>query len=321
MPFPARLERQRRNLIGREIRLIDPYRHSGGIRILLCYPNLYPLAMSSLAWQGVYHLFNASPLFECHRSTLEFSVPLGSIETGQNFYDYDIVAFHFSYELDYLNFLDILKNNRIPEYRENRTGRYPLFMAGGLCVTVFPDVIEPFFDVMVQGEAECLIRQIEERIEAGEAVRIRMDRGKILELFSQLDNLWVPAWNSNRGIQRIHKPLDDPPLFTPLSSRERHFRSEFLLEVSRGCPSECSFCAACHLNKPTRFRSRHSLIETLNRFLPDRIRQVGLVGAALAFHPELKNLLNDFLNLNLQAHLSSLRPEIIDHELCRLLDR
>lgn len=318
MALPKRLELQRKRVVQNETRLIQSYPGSGCVRILLCYPNNYALAMSSLAWQGVYHLFNLSPFFLCHRSTLEFSSPLSSIETGQSYSDYDWVAFHFSYELDYLNFLQILQNNRIPLQKEKRSGHYPLFMAGGLCISLFPEVIAPFMDFMVQGEVECFIRQIEDRM-SEPGVSIPHGRESILNLIREMKNVWIPGYNSLQGIQMVQLKLNEFPLFTPVISRDRLFKSEFLIEVSRGCPSACFFCAASHLNKPTRFRCRVDIISTIGEYLPASIRHIGLVGAALAFYPELKSLLDDLLKMNLQAHLSSLRPEIVDQELCNLL--
>ena len=91
--------------------------------VLLCFPNVYRLGISSLGYQIVYELFTRSGL-RCDRcflpdDTEEYArtgKPLLSFEAGKTFSSFDGVAFSVSFEPDYVNLLRILRLGGLPIY-------------------------------------------------------------------------------------------------------------------------------------------------------------------------------------------------------------
>jgi len=284
------------------------------LRVLFLYPNRYSIAISSLAWQGVWDLFNRSDDFECHRAVWETAFPLQSIETGEPWHRYDWIAVHFSWEIDYLNFLLILEKNRIPLWSKDRNEGYPLILAGGLAVTLLPESMAPFCDGIVLGEAEGFLKQWQE------------NKGGEYTLFNKTGQISRMSTFSNIAVgnlipSRIRVSSDlATPLFTPLLVPDSRFDSPFLIETARGCPGRCVFCATAFTREPALFYPGNLLWETIQALVPPSTRRIGLVGAALGFHPDIKFLLERMLQNDFKAGISSFRAEKIDTELCRLID-
>ena len=106
-------------------------------------------------------------------------------------------------------------------------------------------------------------------------------------------------------------PLTDPAFSCFISGRAT-FRDTLLLEVNRGCPYGCRFCAAGFIYRPP----RHAELEELKRIveLADPPK-VGLVGTALTDWPDLLPFLKWLHGKKKKFSLSSMRADGITEEL------
>src|SRR5882762_6008891 len=120
------------------------------LRIALCYPNVYSIAMANLGFQSMYEIFNRVPEVSCERAFLPDNVssapsgkasaydqpnhgrtsdtrpldemseyerirtPLLSLESQTKLRDFDVIAFSISFETDYVNMARMLQMSGVP---------------------------------------------------------------------------------------------------------------------------------------------------------------------------------------------------------------
>ena len=71
-----------------------------------------------------------------------------------------LLAFSVAYELELAGVLEVLDLCGLPLLREERGEGHPLVVAGGPLTFSNPEPLEPFADVLVQGEAEELRKRL-----------------------------------------------------------------------------------------------------------------------------------------------------------------
>lgn len=92
----------------------------------------------------------------------------------------------------------------------------------------------------------------------------------------------------------------------------------YLIELSRGCPRGCRFCAAGFIYRPYRQRSLAKVKEEVDRGLAEH-RKVGLVGAAVSDYREIGELCRYILEQGGKVSVSSLRIDGLDDDLINVL--
>src|SRR5262249_19286788 len=87
--------------------------------------------------------------------------PLLSLEGDRPPADFDLWAFTISWEMDYFNVVEMLRQANIPPLASDRANSrqldgiaWPLLIAGGPGVTMNPEPVAPFFDAILIGEGE-----------------------------------------------------------------------------------------------------------------------------------------------------------------------
>jgi len=233
------------------------------IKVVLVYPNTYPVGMSNLGLQTVYKQLNRIEHVVCERSFLPQNGPaqnrsIVSLESGKPLSDFDIIAFSISFENDYPNILTILEMANLPFKASQRLASHPLVIAGGVACFLNPEPLALFMDAFLIGESEPILAAFFDLFDPG------AHREKHLKsLVRQIPCLYVPSFYSvsykadgtlRTFDPRAHVPAKikrayarditqfstDSAILTPRTT----FDDTFLIETSRGCPHGCRFCCA-----------------------------------------------------------------------------
>ena len=305
--------------------------------ICLIYPNTYHVGMSNLGFQTVYQCLNSEDDVVCERAFLpepedlqEFlntRTPLFSLESQKSLSDFDILAFSISFENDFLNTLTLLDLAHIPFESHLRKKEYPLVMAGGVAVFLNPEPLSDFFDFFVLGESEEVIREFLGVYRAACSEKGNGGKDDFLRRVGKIEGIYVPKFYrvayredgkiesmspdtgfSQKVKRRWIKEIDRFPTRSILFTEETELKEMALVEVNRGCPRGCRFCAACFVYTPFRNRSL-SLLETLSKEGLAEERRVGLTGTAVSDYPHLLPLCQDILSQKGRISLSSLRVD------------
>ncbi len=292
----------------------------GRIPIALIYPNSYYVGMSNLGVHAIYRLLNSyggvvgERAFWGKDSSLQQLIPL-CLESQRPLSDFAVLAFSVTYEVDYFNVVQILKASGLPLYAADRDERHPVVMAGGPCITANPMPLSPFFDCLCIGEAEPILPAMLSVLSEG----IRGKRDELLKALASLPGIYVPQYYSGTPVVRQWaKNLDDFPTTSTIITPDTELGGLYLIEVGRGCNWGCRFCLVGSVFHPMRFRSLDSLIAQAEEGLKYR-RRLGLVGPAVADHPQIEELLAKLRQMGAELSISSLRIRPLSRIVLRAL--
>jgi len=319
----------------------------GKISICLLYPNAYHVGMSNLGFQTLYQMLNADEDVVCERAFLpepedlqeyrNTQTPLFSLESQKPLSSFDILAFSISFENDFLNILTLLDLAHIPFESRLRDGRFPWVIAGGVAVFLNPEPISEFFDLFILGEAEEVIGEFLEVYRQILSDKRKKEKDDFLRRLSGVNGVYVPKFYrvvyaengkieamspepgfpkkvERRWVAKIDQFPTQSTLFTP----DTEFKEMALVEVNRGCPRGCRFCAACFVYHPFRNRSL-SLLDSMSREALLKEHRIGLTGTAVSDHPQLLALCQSILSKQGGISLSSLRVDAITPSLIQCL--
>ena len=312
----------------------------GKMTVCLVYPNRYRVAMGNLGFQAVYALLNSYPDVVCERAFLpdpeelaeyrKSRTPLLSLESQRPLTAFDLLAFSVSFESDYLHIPAIFSLSGIPPLAAERTAAAPLVIAGGAALFLNPEPVAPFIDLVCVGEAEPLLPPLLEVVRKGG------ERGDMLTEASAVPGMYVPAryevtYDGARitGFRNLdgtpptvarvwEKEIDRHPTVSVVLSPDVEFSDMFLIELSRGCPRGCRFCAAGFIYLPYRQRGIEAIKAEVARGLKVKNR-IGLVGAAISDYRGIGEVCRHILDLGGKVSVSSLRIDALDGEMIGML--
>jgi radical SAM family uncharacterized protein len=319
----------------------------GKITICLLYPNSYHVGMSNLGFQTLYQILNADDDVVCERAFLpepedlqeyrNTQTPLFSLESQKPLSSFDILAFSISFENDFLNILTLLDLAHIPSESRLRDEKHPWVIAGGVAVFLNPEPISEFFDLFILGEAEEVIGEFLEVCRQTLSDKGKRRKDDFLRNLGGVEGVYVPkfyrvtyaengkieAMDPESGFPRQVKrrwvpKLDQFPTQSTLFTPDTEFKEMALVEMNRGCPRGCRFCAACFVYHPFRNRSL-SLLELISKEALLKEHRIGLTGAAVSDHPQLLPLCQSILSQQGGISLSSLRVDAVTPSLIQCL--
>lgn len=310
---------------------LDGPRRDAPLRLPICYPSPYFVAMSSLGFQTAWRLLDqaSAPAGGCaERAFLpddpalwrRARLPLFTYESGALVGQAPAIFFSVAYELELTGLLTCLELAGVARRREERGPLDPLVVCGGPLTFSNPLPLGPFADVVVVGEAEeVLPALVEALLEAGFGREGTAARRALLLELSRRPGLWVPE---------VHGELLPPtarcddallPACSAFLTPETELRSMFLVEPERGCSRGCTYCV---MRRSTNGGMRLVPPERVFALIPPDVTRVGLVGAAVTDHPQLGRLLHHVVvERGLEVSISSLRADRLNDEIVSLLAR
>jgi radical SAM superfamily enzyme YgiQ (UPF0313 family) len=286
------------------------------LRIALCHPAPYSVAMSSLGYQTIYREINLHPEACAERAFLPEApddyrknrLPLFSYESETALSDFPILAFSIAYELELTGLLEMLDLCGIPLLRRERTEKHPFILAGGPLTNSNPAILSPFVDMIVLGEGEELIHDF-----LNEAAGT--SRKDLAFRFSSTPGCSAPGITPDfPGIAKV----DDTrlPAYSQIITKHTVLASMFLIEPERGCSRGCAYCV---MRRTTNGGMRPVAPEKVLSLIPEYARRVGLVGAAVMDHPNIAEMVRKIVASGREIGISSLRADRLTEEFVGLL--
>lgn len=305
--------------------------NTDAIKTIFAFPNQYSVGITSLGYQVVWATLSSRPDLQVSRLFTDCHEPLPQ--------QAELLGYSLSWELDYVNILNLLEFLEIPLKATQRTDSHPLVFGGGPVLTANPEPFAAFFDVILLGDGENLLGDF---IDAYQQVRTA-ERIVQLRHLAQVPGIYIPSLyevsyqESTGKIQKI-QPIDAqiPAVITKQTYRgntlsastvvteKAAWENIYMVEVVRSCPEMCRFCLASYLTLPFRTPSAtDSLIPAIEKGLTVTNR-IGLLGASVSQHPEFEVLL-DYLNQpkyeNVRLSIASVRTNTVTKKLAEILTK
>ena len=303
--------------------------NAGAIPTIFAFPNEYSVGITSLGYQVVWASLASRSDLQVSRLFTDVHEPLPDQP--------ELLGYSLSWELDYVNILNLLEFLEIPVRSAERSHHHPLVFGGGPVLTANPEPFADFFDVILLGDGENLLGDF---IEAYKEVRTA-DRKTQRRRLAQVPGVYVPSlyevtYHDLTGAIESIGPVDTQ---IPTQVEKQTYRGNtlststvvtekaaweniYMVEVVRSCPEMCRFCLASYLTLPFRTPSATgSLIPAIERGL-EVTNRIGLLGASVTQHPEFEVLL-DYLSQpkyeDVRLSIASVRTNTVTPKLAETL--
>lgn len=326
--------------IGGEINQIRKDPAQIQIRVGLCFPDIYEIAMSHTGLAILYEVLNRIPTVAAERIFAPWldaeeimrkeRIALFSLESRTAAADFDILGFSMTNELCYTNLLNMLDLAGLEVRAADRKEEDPLIIVGGQAANC-AEPIAPFVDLFVLGQGEEAAVQL---VQLHQSARQRGDNKQqfLRQAARSLPFVYVPAlYNcSGGGSQPIRfevieeglplrfedARLDDfdnaPVPEAPIVPFVQAVHERISIEVMRGCPGRCRFCQAGYCRRPMRYRSVDRIVELAKKQYENTgFDTISLLSLSTGEYPWLEELIEKltawFAPLHVGLSVPSLR--------------
>lgn len=312
---------------------------------VLVYPNTYHVGMSNLGFQIIYQQINSRSDFACERlfmpeaktkqEYIRSNTPLLTLETQRPLYEFSLIGFDVTFEMDYFNVVEMLKMGKVPLWADERGDDDPFVILGGPCAMFNPEPLAFFADISIIGEGEEVIHELLDVYQNGR--QQGLSRREILFNLAQVEGLYVPcfylhSYNEDGTLKAIEpqegvpkqvnrrwiRELDAYQAQTVLMTNDTEFKDMFLVEIARGCGRHCRFCMAGYCYRNPRNRPLKKIKESIVQAKQYR-NKVGLMGAAISDYPEIDELCTFILEQDMKMSVASLRADSLTPTLVNAL--
>jgi radical SAM superfamily enzyme YgiQ (UPF0313 family) len=120
------------------------------------------------------------------------------------------------------------------------------------------------------------------------------------------------------SLRRFVPRNDTQPAHNVIWTPNTEFGSMHMVEMQRGCPHRCNFCAAPVIYRPFRQFSKDEIVKAIDIGLPHR-RKIGLIGGDVLAHPDFIEIAGYIHSKGAVFSPSSVRADRITPEIARLL--
>jgi radical SAM superfamily enzyme YgiQ (UPF0313 family) len=299
------------------------------IPTIFAFPNEYTVGITSLGYQVVWATLAMRSDVQVSRLFTDTHEQLPRKP--------ELLGFSVSWELDYVNILNLLEFLEIPIRSNARDDNHPIVFGGGPVLTANPEPFADFFDVILLGDGEILLGNF---IEAYKEVR-NADRQTQLKALAQVPGIYVPSLYeveylaSDAAVKSIQPISPEIPAVvqkqtyrgnvlsgSTVVTEKAAWENIYMVEVVRSCPEMCRFCLASYLTLPFRTASfEDSLIPAIEKGLSVTNR-LGLLGASVTQHPEFEALL-DYISQpkydDVRLSIASVRTNTVTVQLAQTL--
>ena len=307
----------------------------GKLAVALSFPNSYYVGMSSLALQILYSRLNQDADVVCERifwtkGDADAGKPLLSLENGRPAHEFDIWAFTVSWEMDYFNVVEMLRQAKVPPLAADRQASkqwngdpWPLLIAGGPGITMNPEPLAPFFDVILIGEGEEAVPHFIDLCREG----LDEDRTDLLAALDRTPGFYVPSLRPSNRDHVDFRPVErlwvrNLPAFRTASSLytpDTEFGAMHLMEIARGCGRGCRFCLAGYVYRPAREQPLDTLLGWAEEAMAAGRKRIGLVSAAVSDHTQIDELASSLHRMGASISASSMRMDPISIPLIKAM--
>ncbi len=259
-------------------------------RMDIVYPNKMHGGVYSLGPLIVYNLVNNRKDWNCERIFLD----QGKITS-------DLVGFSLQYELDLFNALKMKPKG--------------IVFAGGPVVELYPQKLIKYFDFLILGDVEAVLPKVLDEYEKGV--------GGFFERIKKIEGVFI----NGKGKSKYVKSIDmfEYPIVQPFPLRiDKNFvfGKCFMLEIERGCPFKCHFCALPEFyGGKVRFRSLEKIKEIIDLGLKENKVDRVVIYSPSFVHPQRKEILKYLIAKNVRVSIPSLRAEKADKETLELIKK
>ena len=302
------------------------------VRVALCFPDVYEVAMSHTGLAIIYDVLNKmedvaaervfAPWIDAEKILREKEISLFSLESKAALASFDIVGFSLTNELCYTNVLNMLDLGGISIRSADRREDEPLVIAGGGQTNCCEPMAE-FIDLFVLGEGEEAAVRLVELVKAGKKTGATK-REILSEAAEEFEWAYAPAiYAEAEGMlakwrNAVVEDFENAPApVRPIVPFTQTVHERATVEIMRGCPGRCRFCQASFCRRPVRRRSVEKIIEIAKAcYRATGFDTVGLLSLSTADYPKLEELVGGLHEYFQERHVGISLPSLrVDQQL------